>query len=82
MRPYTDTSPLYCRGEEVYNTYGALSNADLLRGYGFVEADNINEHAQVGSRGGQEATFHNAAGRSHYTIAEGGRTAGRAAILT
>lgn len=37
------------KGEEVYNTYGALSNSELLRGYGFVEQDNINSHAQVPS---------------------------------
>ena len=34
-------------GAEVVNCYGKLSNSDLLRGYGFVEAANSNEHAQV-----------------------------------
>lgn len=34
-------------GEEVVNNYGCLSNADLLRGYGYVEERNENEHAQV-----------------------------------
>lgn len=34
-------------GAEVVNCYGRLSNADLLREYGYVEAQNENEHAQV-----------------------------------
>ncbi|EFJ47106.1 hypothetical protein VOLCADRAFT_105180 [Volvox carteri f. nagariensis] len=35
------------RGEELVNNYGELSNAELLRGYGFVEARNRNNHVQV-----------------------------------
>ncbi|GLI68824.1 hypothetical protein VaNZ11_013329, partial [Volvox africanus] len=35
------------RGEELVNNYGELSNAELLRGYGFVEAQNRNNHVQV-----------------------------------
>jgi len=34
-------------GAEVVNSYGRLSNSDLLRGYGYVEAVNPNEHAQL-----------------------------------
>jgi hypothetical protein len=34
-------------GAEVVNCYGRLSNSDLLRGYGYVERSNSNEHAQV-----------------------------------
>jgi len=34
-------------GEELVNNYGALSNAELLRGYGYVEAENVHDHAQV-----------------------------------
>ena len=28
------------QGEEIMNTYGQLSNADLLHTYGFTETDN------------------------------------------
>ncbi|GIL72649.1 hypothetical protein Vretimale_4391 [Volvox reticuliferus] len=35
------------QGEELVNNYGELSNAELLRGYGFVEAHNVNNHVQV-----------------------------------
>ena len=31
------------KGEEVMNTYGALSNVSLVRMYGFAERDNPNE---------------------------------------
>ncbi|GFR41412.1 hypothetical protein Agub_g2095 [Astrephomene gubernaculifera] len=34
-------------GEELVNNYGELSNAELLRGYGFVERSNRNNHVQV-----------------------------------
>ncbi|GLC35928.1 hypothetical protein PLESTB_000520300 [Pleodorina starrii] len=35
------------RGQELVNNYGELSNAELLRGYGFVEERNRNNHVQV-----------------------------------
>ncbi|KXZ56370.1 hypothetical protein GPECTOR_1g328 [Gonium pectorale] len=34
-------------GEELVNNYGELSNAELLRAYGFVEATNRHNHVQV-----------------------------------
>ncbi|KAG2499217.1 hypothetical protein HYH03_002797 [Edaphochlamys debaryana] len=34
-------------GEELVNNYGELSNSELLRGYGFVEASNAHNHAQI-----------------------------------
>lgn len=34
-------------GAEVINCYGRLSNAELLRGYGFVELTNSNNHSQI-----------------------------------
>ncbi|PNH08982.1 N-lysine methyltransferase setd6 [Tetrabaena socialis] len=34
-------------GAELVNNYGQLSNSELLRGYGFVEQRNANNHAQV-----------------------------------
>eukprot|EP00798_Chlamydomonas_sp_ICE-L_P007310 gene7310-428_t len=34
-------------GEEVVNNYGALPNSELLRGYGYVEAENSNNNVQV-----------------------------------
>jgi hypothetical protein len=35
------------KGCEVVNCYGQLSNAELLRGYGYVEAHNTLQHVQV-----------------------------------
>lgn len=34
-------------GSELVNNYGELSNAELLRGYGFVERANRYNHVQV-----------------------------------
>lgn len=40
---------LYFKGEEVFNTYGEHSNADLLHMYGFVEVfgENIFETVEI-----------------------------------
>eukprot|EP01125_Pyxidicula_operculata_P018003 TRINITY_DN636_c5_g1_i1.p1 TRINITY_DN636_c5_g1~~TRINITY_DN636_c5_g1_i1.p1 ORF type:complete len:510 (-),score=153.80 TRINITY_DN636_c5_g1_i1:73-1602(-) len=34
-------------GSQLFNTYGKLSNSELLRKYGFVERDRMNEHDLV-----------------------------------
>jgi hypothetical protein len=31
---------VHCLGAEIYNTYGDLSNGELLRKYGFVDEEN------------------------------------------
>eukprot|EP01119_Soliformovum_irregulare_P017693 TRINITY_DN5296_c0_g1_i1.p1 TRINITY_DN5296_c0_g1~~TRINITY_DN5296_c0_g1_i1.p1 ORF type:complete len:431 (-),score=143.67 TRINITY_DN5296_c0_g1_i1:9-1301(-) len=35
------------RGEEIYNTYGNLSNAQLLHTYGFILEDNMNDNVVI-----------------------------------
>ena len=42
-------SPLF-QGQEVFNTYGELSNCDLLQSYGFVENELPNKYDVVSTQ--------------------------------
>ncbi|CAG8568263.1 3768_t:CDS:10 [Paraglomus occultum] len=35
------------KGEQIYNTYGDLCSADLLRKYGFVDVDNVHDFVEI-----------------------------------
>ena len=37
----------FLKGEEVMNTYGQLSNAELLHMYGFTETGNPNDEVRL-----------------------------------
>ncbi|OLL23179.1 Ribosomal lysine N-methyltransferase 4 [Neolecta irregularis DAH-3] len=35
------------KGEQIFNTYGDLPNSDLLRKYGYVQNDNVNDTVEI-----------------------------------
>ncbi|CAG8438367.1 9830_t:CDS:2 [Acaulospora morrowiae] len=37
-------------GEQIFNTYGDLCSAELLRKYGFVDENNINDIVEINGR--------------------------------